>query len=69
MERTTMVPIEFKDLQQTRESIDTNQQETQGNADIKQDKNEDLSESHFQCNICLETAKDAVLTFCGHLYW
>ena len=27
------------------------------------------SNANFECNVCLETAKDAVVTFCGHLFW
>lgn len=23
----------------------------------------------FECNICLETAREAVISMCGHLYW
>ncbi|KAH7950618.1 hypothetical protein HPB51_028350 [Rhipicephalus microplus] len=23
----------------------------------------------FECNICLDTAKDAVVSLCGHLFW
>lgn len=23
----------------------------------------------FECNICLDTAKDAVVSYCGHLFW
>lgn len=26
-------------------------------------------ESNFECNICLDTAKDAVVSVCGHLFW
>lgn len=26
-------------------------------------------ESNFDCNICLDTAKDAVVSICGHLFW
>ncbi|RWS13807.1 E3 ubiquitin-protein ligase RNF185-like protein [Dinothrombium tinctorium] len=26
------------------------------------------SESSFECNICLDTAKDAVVSLCGHLF-
>ena len=26
-------------------------------------------ESLFECNICLDTAKDAVVSRCGHLFW
>lgn len=25
--------------------------------------------SNFECNICLDTAKDAVISMCGHLFW
>ena len=27
------------------------------------------TESNFDCNICLDTAKDAVISMCGHLFW
>lgn len=23
----------------------------------------------FECNICLDTARDAVISLCGHLFW
>lgn len=23
----------------------------------------------YECNICLDTAKDAVVSYCGHLFW
>ena len=23
----------------------------------------------FECNICLDTARDAVISMCGHLFW
>jgi E3 ubiquitin-protein ligase RNF5 len=23
----------------------------------------------FECNICLDTARDAVVSLCGHLFW
>lgn len=26
-------------------------------------------EGTFECNICLDTAKDAVVSLCGHLFW
>lgn len=25
--------------------------------------------SAFECNICLEPAREAVIGLCGHLYW
>ena len=32
----------------------------------------DDSQTHealFECNICLDTARDAVVSRCGHLFW
>ena len=23
----------------------------------------------YECNICLDTARDAVVSLCGHLFW
>jgi hypothetical protein len=31
----------------------------------QRDKKLDL----YECNICLDTAQDAVVSLCGHLYW
>ena len=25
--------------------------------------------SNFECNICLDIARDAVISLCGHLFW
>lgn len=34
------------------------------------DKEKDKDDrSLFECNICLDTAKDAVVSKCGHLFW
>jgi len=33
----------------------------------QQDNNENAS-SQYECNICLDTAKDAVISMCGHLF-
>jgi len=30
-------------------------------------ENEDCT--FYECNICLDTAKDAVVSMCGHLFW
>ena len=27
------------------------------------------SSGNFECNICLDTARDAVVSMCGHLFW
>lgn len=31
-----------------------------------EEKKEDRT---FECNICLDTARDAVVSMCGHLFW
>lgn len=32
-------------------------------------ENEKKDDSLFECNICLDVARDAVVTMCGHLFW
>ncbi|XP_073832833.1 E3 ubiquitin-protein ligase RNF185-like [Musca autumnalis] len=39
---------------------------TAGGGDKKEE--EKVEESMFECNICLDTAKDAVVSMCGHLF-
>uniref|UniRef100_A0A8C6P7Z3 RING-type E3 ubiquitin transferase n=1 Tax=Nothobranchius furzeri TaxID=105023 RepID=A0A8C6P7Z3_NOTFU len=34
-----------------------------GNGDSQRDR------ASFECNICLDTARDAVISMCGHLFW
>ena len=36
--------------------------------DQESDNNKD-PRANFECNICLDTAKDAVVSVCGHLFW
>lgn len=38
--------------------------------EFKRDKNQSSSgvESNFECNICLDVAKEAVVSMCGHLF-
>lgn len=33
------------------------------------DQNEDNDGSVYECNICLDTAHDPVVSMCGHLFW
>lgn len=42
-----------------------------GGENTDENKNEDKGEEEraFECNICLDTAKDAVISMCGHLFW
>lgn len=32
-------------------------------------KEKEKDDRMFECNICLDTAKDAVVSMCGHLFW
>lgn len=34
-----------------------------------QDKSTQPGNTNFECNICLDTAKEAVVSMCGHLFW
>lgn len=36
-----------------------------GNPNHEQNTNN----ANFECNICLDTARDAVVSQCGHLFW
>lgn len=29
----------------------------------------ETNDPNFECNICLDTAKEAVISMCGHLFW
>lgn len=35
----------------------------------QQQENSEPGSAQFECNICLDTAKDAVISYCGHLFW
>lgn len=38
--------------------------------DYKEEEEEkEKDEKLFECNICLDTPKDAVVSMCGHLFW
>ncbi|KAF8359672.1 rnf-5 [Pristionchus pacificus] len=45
----------------------TSGESSQENNDNKPKENNDET-SRFECNICLDTAKDAVVSHCGHLF-
>lgn len=50
----------------TESGEDTTKQKKQGGDDDDSEKESD--EKMFECNICLDTAKDAVVSYCGHLF-
>lgn len=39
------------------------------NTDNIENDNKDEQNTMFECNICLDNAKDAVVSVCGHLFW
>lgn len=39
------------------------------NTDNKENDSKDEQNNMFECNICLDNAKDAVVSVCGHLFW
>lgn len=54
----------------TSDSVGTNANESMPSSSTTANSNE-TSAGHdaFECNICFDTAKDAVVTLCGHLFW
>lgn len=40
-----------------------------GTSSESAEKDGSAQESLFECNICLDTARDAVVSRCGHLFW
>jgi len=74
---TNKLPQENTDLSpQSNESSnaeagDENRAHTETTTNQKQqdDKEEEKNDSTFECNICLDIARDAVISLCGHLFW
>jgi hypothetical protein len=53
------------------EEPDTTAKNSAGGENTENKRNESRGEEEraFECNICLDTAKDAVISMCGHLFW
>lgn len=62
---------------ETRENIATENKMATSNEDVNDrtsaagasNSEQSGANANFECNICLDTAKDAVISFCGHLFW
>jgi len=53
----------------TSNESDTPADTPQRNAGNEENDGKDDQSNMFECNICLESAKDAVVSVCGHLFW
>lgn len=51
------------------ESSKVDNQNNSGNGSETAENEEKKDERTFECNICLDTARDAVVSMCGHLFW
>lgn len=52
----------------TQYSFTPENSKTSTKPDLKDDDEEKRDDSMYVCNICLDIAKDAVVSMCGHLY-
>lgn len=50
------------------EEVDKKSNASGGEEEPEEKKKEEESERSFECNICLDTASDAVISLCGHLF-
>ena len=50
-------------------SVENSENKTKDAGNSDEENEEDKDNSNFECNICLDTAKDAVISMCGHLFW
>lgn len=48
---------------------DTKPKENEGAGAAGSSEEDKKDEKAFECNICLDTARDAVVSMCGHLFW
>ena len=49
------------------EVVDENESNRKPN--LSQNEHNEPNNPNFECNICLDTAKEAVVSMCGHLFW
>lgn len=56
-------------MSQVRDNLKTSGHSGDGNPSSSDSKDDEKKEDcTFECNICLDTAKDAVVSMCGHLF-
>lgn len=49
--------------------VNTGSSAAGGSGAATAENEEKRDERTFECNICLDTARDAVVSMCGHLFW
>ena len=47
----------------------SNENKSNGTPCSSQNEHSEPNNPNFECNICLDTAKEAVVSMCGHLFW
>ncbi|XP_015378088.1 PREDICTED: uncharacterized protein LOC107172311 [Diuraphis noxia] len=50
-------------------TISNESDSSQKNTSNEESDDKDDENNMFECNICLESARDAVVSICGHLFW
>ena len=64
-----MASTSASETQPTTSSVENISPTTESESTTEKDEAEEKKdESIFECNICLDTAKDAVVSMCGHLF-
>ena len=53
----------------TEENVSENENKSEPTPSSSQNENNEPNNPNFECNICLDTAKEAVVSMCGHLFW
>lgn len=46
-----------------------NQEDIKTNKTGTENGDEKVNDPSFECNICLDSPTDAVVSLCGHLFW
>lgn len=62
--------VELKNMNRHSATASSSSSSSSSDDNSKNDGDEkDRDDQIFECNICLDTAKDAVISMCGHLFW
>lgn len=59
----------MKKLTNTKVSIDMASEDESNRQQADSSSDNPSGQGHFECNICLDIAREAVVSLCGHLFW